>query len=226
MPLVRPRGNGDDDVIIQQKVWFLPRSWKIAWYDFASLRNNLHVIEQRLLKKTQELERLCQEWSIEKEKLDAEIKAIKSNRYNNMGVGEPFYIKKSELFKWIGGSAFVPKPDESWKSFIGPHILMKYGMRGKPGKRTSIPNAAVAKQAAAKSGTSRYTLEEHHNLMIEGGESAIAFKEPRNKGGGGNNQSVGKGRMRQLRNEYPKEPGESDQDWNNRLQAIASRSDK
>lgn len=222
MPLIRPRNNGEDDVVIQRKVWFLPRKWKIAWYDYASLRNNLHVIEGKLLKAVKQLEKLCQEWSIEKENLDAEIKAVKANRYNNMGIGEPFYIKEKELLRWIGGSAFIPKPDESWKSFIGQHILMKYGMRGKAGKRTSIPSASVAKQAANKGGPSRYTLQEHHNLLIEGGESAIAFKEPRK----GNKQSVGKGRMKQLRNDYPKEPGESDQDWNNRLQAIARDGDK
>lgn len=220
MPLVRPRNNGDDDVVIQRKVWFLPRSWKIAWYDYSSLRNNLHVIEGKILQKAKEIEKLCQAWSSEKETLEAEIKAVKANRYSNLGVGEPFYIKEKALRDWVGGSSFVPRPEESWKAVLSDFLLFKYGMRGKPGKRTSIPNASIPKEATEKSGTSRYVLGEHHNLLIQGGEQVIGFKEERR---GGNNQQGGisKNRMKQLRNDYPKEPGESDQDWNNRLQSIA-----
>lgn len=216
MPIVRTRYIGDEDVIVQRKVWFLPRSWTIAWYDYASLRNNLHSIESRLLSAVASIDKLLKEWSTEKEHLDAEIRSVKTGKFNEFGVSKPFYIKEKGLRAWIGGQTYVPRPEESWKAFINQAKLIQYGVNKPSGKRTTIPNAAISNTTGK--GTSRYTLPEHaeKGIHVQGIDQVIPYKE---ESRGGNN--VSKNRMKQLRSEYPKESGESDQDWNIRLQKIA-----
>lgn len=217
MPIVRTRFLSDDDVIVQRKVWFLPRSWNIAWYDFASLRSSLHSVEGKILAACNSLETLLQQWSSEKEHLEAEVKAIKDGRYNRFGVGEPFYIKEKALRKWIGGQSHVPRPEESWKSMINPAKLIQYGLRGKPAKGTTLPNA-VLKNKSGGSGNTRYTLEGQQdlNLHVKGIDQVITYKEEK---GDSPNRNV----MKRLRRDNPKQSGESDQAWNNRLQKLAKQ---
>lgn len=226
-----------DDLVVE--VWKWTRSWGIiihkGWVRFSTIRSQLNKEEWSIKEDIEKLEKRLAKWGLLYEHYIAEMDEAQDRNRIGFGLSDPQSLPEKDFTEMIG--PYCDRPHEDWIEFFNPKIIRKYGLNRKykpNGYDVSYPNFgnnsnSSNRRAGRQEGSplmpghagnvTAYTLPEMADKAIHIAEESgvgqvVAYREDQNKGGDN------KARLKELRFENPKQRGESDNEWNNRLQRI------
>lgn len=209
----RPRPGVGNDVVYEKKsllTWLLPHGWSIGFYPFANAASSRNRHAQKLNKICEELVAELHKWAEAGAQVQAERDELDGYKFDHLGVGRVIYMTGKEVSDMI---PYVPDVELKFEKFVYKHVIdgikREYGLKTSDNKKPANklrPDVMVTTPEGAK------------GLTTDDAAHVIAWKQEEKKNSSGKRPN--KNRMQELREEYPKDPGENKQEWNNRLQEI------
>lgn len=128
---VRLRPGPGDSVIIEKKPWH-----GLWWEPHGNAACAVHKAIEELNAHARQGEKLLANLQIAEENYSATKAYLKKYKFTREGVTEP-YEEDNEFHESVEGSLTVPEP--TYKAFINPAILRKYGQKVSSGNKLTGP---------------------------------------------------------------------------------------
>jgi hypothetical protein len=211
---IRTRLVGKDEVIIERKRWGWPVGWNASYVPFASLSSTRNKLESEAIGLVEDIKEKCSQISRAEDLLKREVKEAQGSNHGVFGVSPPFEASTDDL---KGYKEYHPRPDPAWRGFINPRELSKLGL-GKGGSKTKPVSTSSGSgdrttyTPLAKGELAKYT----HEFNADDPDQVLAYEESKNK----NNPQGLKAKRKKLRSEWPRNSGESEKDYNLRIEGM------
>lgn len=223
MPTVRLVPLSDDDQTIERKKFLF------FWRPESTIRSRVNEIEWKIIAAQEAMLKLLAERKLRVEQYERELAYARERSRVNFGRSEPIALSDKEYKEFV--APYQDRPKEDWVEFFHQKIIREYDLKSRGRGQNEMSYRGIQHQRAGHGhGTpimpgssgqvTGYTLDEFASKAIHIGEQSgvgqvVSYREDNAK-----SQGDDKARMKQLRQEYPKQPGESDNEHNNRLQRI------
>jgi len=200
---------------------------KLGWMRetrYARASSACNKIEQEAAATVEKLLKILANLEAEKKKLAETVKRIKGRPHNSLGEGSKYYLSNKEMKKF---APLTDKPSGDWMLVLNPLILRKYGLTApseQSGSGGKIPQKGSPGVVGKKGAYTLPGMEEHALALTEGQgvDFVVGFKERGGSQSGSDKGSSNHGKelSKQIRSQNPKEPGESDRDYGNRISRL------
>lgn len=204
--------------------------WKY-WVKFSTVRSRVNKKEHEIIETIDKLKKQLSERKLLVEQYLSEMDEAQDRARYNYGLSDPLKLDEKAFNERIG--PYCDRPDDDWIEFFNPKVIREYGLKinRKRGdfemsySGAPTQNGRRAGQQPLTPGPSghstAYTFPEYADRSLHIGEQTdvdqiVGFREDKQQRQGGDQ----KARMKELRQENRKHQGESEQDYNNRLQEI------
>ena len=222
----RPRIGRDNDVVWELKLlyfFYLPAKWGWGYQDYANAASQRNRLSAKANEQCLELEETIVKIARAEASLRAERKSLDEDRYDTKARGKPVLLDMKDFEDML---PYTPEPEPKWKKFIASPVWKKilkahgaHETEEEQNKRHKRPTKGTVMISSPD------VIARHPEFFnSDGAEQLVGWRPPEKGKKGDNNSGTGDGTKPQnfkaLRKSNPKDEGESQNDYDNRLRGI------
>jgi hypothetical protein len=219
---VQPRTGIGDDIVYWRRRFLcrlFPNSWNIGWYPYANVASARNQQIKKLNKASRAAVKALEEWARLEAIVQEDSTFIKTHSFNDLGVGDVELMSAKELSKML---PLCGRVETEFKTVIHKHLidkaLLDAGVKPEKSKKADKADMIVT----TVDGSKQLNGDHARHVMAWKSKEDANKKGSKQGGNKGNNKQGGQGKskLNQLKQVFKKDADESNDDWNERLQAI------